>query len=81
MIAIDGDGEEENSTEETAQPQTPDGTDESTGDVSECPKAGQEKKNVLWPIAAGIIVLAGIAFAGAFAWKKKEGNGSVKEDK
>ena len=81
VIAINGGGEEENSMEEMAQPQAPAGTEESAGDIPKSPQTGQEKKNVLWPIVAGIIALAGVVFAGVFVWKKKEGNGSVKEGK
>lgn len=79
VIVIDGD-EEESGMGETVQ-QTSAGTDENTGNVPESPKTGQKKKNVLWPIVAGIVALAGIAFAGVLAWKKKEENSSVKEDK
>ena len=81
MIVIAGDEEEESSMGETAQPKTPAGTDENAGNVPESPKTGQEKKNVQWPIVAGIIVLAGIVFAGVLVWKKKGENDSVKEDK
>ncbi len=81
VIAIDGGGEEENRMKEMAQPQAPAGTEESAGDIPKSPQTGQEEKNVLWPIVAGIIAFAGVAFAGVFVWKKKEGNGAVKEGK
>ncbi len=55
------------------EPVGPEGSGEATGSsaAGKGPEAGQEKKTV-WPVAAGIIVLAGIVFAGVFVWKKKE---------
>ena len=76
VIVVDRKVEESDGAAEEAQPEE---ADENGTVVPESPKTIQEKKNVIWPIVAGIIALAGIVVAGVVVWRKKEGNKSFKE--
>ncbi len=77
VIAIDGDEEESGGITETAEPEGDDGTEENV--PPESPRTMQGRKSALWPVMAGILALAGIIFAGMFAWKKKKEKDSGKE--
>ncbi len=66
LTIVDG----ESGVMEPVRPEGAEAAAESSA-AGEGPEAGQEKKTV-WPVAAGVIVLAGIVFAGVFVWKKKE---------
>ncbi|MBD5455192.1 MAG: leucine-rich repeat protein [Lachnospiraceae bacterium] len=76
VIVVDRKVEESDGAAEDAQPEE---ADENGTAVPVSPKTIQEKRNVIWPIVAGIIAFAGIVFAGVVVWRKKEENKSFKE--
>ena len=75
MIALEGDGEAESGAAKSEQPEETGGAaGNGMADSDGAPgtETGQERKRVLWPAAAGIIVFAGIVFAGVMVKKRKK---------
>lgn len=74
VVVIGESREEDSGNMQPAQPgssQTPAGAEGNASAAKESPRTGQGRKTE-WPMAAGILSLAGAGIAALLAWRKKE---------